>query len=169
MFVNEFILRNEPELLLNTGFLLLGKGRKLFLKDEEKLFFSSQNIKADNLLFFSKAKINNETYTTMIYKKIKTNSYTVIVKENGAEELLGSIKFFFCQNEKSFFLLKKLEIDEQNYFINSATSSIVEHILPVRETNNFSLVQIENITCIKHVIRVGNFVCVRPNYYNVVV
>lgn len=162
------VLKSAPEVLLKNHFMALGKTIRPTINKEENQCFLLENIMFENIKIFSRAEINKVLYTSMSYKIIGTNDYTIMVNENDSYKKYGSVRFFFIYDENNYLILKQFQIDRKKMFINSVTGSIVEHILPLQEINSYSIIKIENISYIKHVVRVGNFICLPPNFYNVV-
>ncbi|XP_036140791.1 uncharacterized protein LOC118644940 [Monomorium pharaonis] len=145
-------------------YALLGKSKEVKdIDDIEIRLIESKNLQLKNLCFYARAKINNEMYTSQIYKATKTNSYTVQVIINDNQTLYGSIRFFFEIENNLYFILQYFTVEHTKMFVHFETNTIVKHIVPVKEENQFILLKVNDLIRICHVIRVGSYICKRPN------
>lgn len=162
----KYICKYKSTNRVNAKFKVLGKSLNYIFNHDEILLLSSRQIDFSRGKVFSRAEINNELYTSMLYKETKKNNYTVMVKTN-VLECFGCIQFFILtENNKLNLVLKKFDIDEKRYFTHLETESVVEHIIPVQDNTRIFIFEVENIKNIKHVVRVGSFICLKPNVYN---
>jgi len=130
----------------------------------EIMLIKSLGLCFQNLNVHSRAKINNNIYTSQIYKNVKTNSYTVQIDTNNYSLIHGSIRFFFkLANDDLCLIVQSFIVDHAKVFIHRETNTKVKHIIPIKETNLYTLIKLKDINCISHVIRVGNYICKRPN------
>ncbi|XP_034944902.1 uncharacterized protein [Chelonus insularis] len=123
------------------------------------------NFNIDNTHFFARAIINNRAYSSTTYKKTQTNSYTVKINLND-KMVYGEIVVFTKIEEKLGYIVRTFDVDYTKRFCHRESNTIVQHILPIIETNNFIKIDAENVECIVHVIRVLDFICERPNNLN---
>ena len=65
------------------------------------------------------------------------------------------------EESKKFAFVKCFKIDHIKMFVHTESQFVIRHIIPIVESENVILVPLENIVC--KVIRVGNYVCLRPN------
>lgn len=117
---------------------------------------------------YFRAKINREVFTSSIYLRQKRrNNYTVCFGREAGEKEYGEILSFVCsgnpveEESKKFAFVKCFKIDHLKMFVHTESKFVIRHIIPIVESENVILVPLENIVC--KVIRVGNYVCLRPN------
>lgn len=130
--------------------------------DAEIKLIESLGLRFEDLIFYSRAKINNLIYTSQIYKTIRTNSYTVQVNIND-NIVYGIIRYFLKIENNVCFILHCFSVEHTKIFIHQETNTKVKHILPIKEEDKFIFIKVRDIKFISHLIRVGNYICKRPN------
>ncbi|RLU24835.1 hypothetical protein DMN91_002925 [Ooceraea biroi] len=147
-----------------SNYALLGKSKEIKdANDIEIRLIESKGMRFKDLYFYARVKISNEIYTSQIYKVTRTNSHTVQVILNDNSILYGSIRFFFEVENDLYFILQYFTVEHTKMFINFETNTIVKHIIPIKEENQFILLKTKDLIAICHVIRVGSYICKRPN------
>lgn len=147
-----------------SNYSLLGKCKEVIdANDIEIKLIESKGLCFKDLHFYARTKINNEIYTSEIYKITRTNSYTVQVILNDNSITYGSIRFFFAVENDLYFIVKCFSIEHIKMFVHLETNTVVKHILPIKEQNRFILLKAKDLIAICHVIRVGDYICKRPN------
>ncbi|KAK3910743.1 Putative formin-like protein 15b [Frankliniella fusca] len=83
------------------------------------------------------------------------------MSSSGSKEY-GQIKYF-CQahDNKQVALVKKYAIDHCNSFFHEDSGVVINHIIPVLATEVTEVINLDAI--LFKVIRVENYVCLRPN------
>lgn len=148
-------------------YLVVGKPKKgTNVCAEEVHLIESIGLKFDGLSRYACVQIKNKKFTSEMYKKIKTNSYTVHIVTKNNDTFYGSIRFFFVYNNNLFLVLRHFNIEHVRIFVHSESSIVVNHIVPIKETNNFLLFKLKDLQLLSHLIRVGDFVCKRPYAMN---
>lgn len=143
---------------------VIGKNVDIFLLDAEKELLALSGL--NNLTFFARAKIRGEIFTSQAYKKTKTNSHTIKIYENNdSSGKYATIRCFFkTDNNLCFIILQNFEIDETNMIRHADTGICISNIIPVKERNSFSVINLRVIHKVYQVVRVQNYICDRPNY-----
>lgn len=115
--------------------------------------------------FYSRIKINQDIFTSKFYKVTKTNNFTVdiILEDNTC--FYGEIEIFLVASNQIYTIVKCFEINQQNTFTHEETGAIIKHIIPILDTNNNKLINLKEIKYISHLIRVGKYVCKKPNLF----
>lgn len=107
---------------------------------------------------YSRVKINMVVYTSEIYKIIKTNSYTVLIKIDDSI-IYGTIKFFAEIKRDLWIIIRRLTIEHTQIFHHEKIRSKIEHIVPVRDSDDLISTNSKSISLINQLIRVDNYVC----------
>lgn len=141
---------------------VIGSIVNISLNYVEKELLTSIGINIDKVYIFSRARINGEVYTSLSYKtQTKNNSYTVQIIAEDNSVIYGIIKFFLKIDQKLYFLLQSFSVVHTKIFFHKETETKIKYILPKKD--KFLFVDVENVNCICHVIRVGDYICKRPN------
>lgn len=141
-------------------------GRKAInikFSDIERDLLLSNGIELENVEISMRAKINREIYTSEIYKAIETNSYTVEIRYNHNSIVYGSIRCFVKNADDFYLLFRSFTVEHSKWFYHLKTKTKIDHIIPVKMTQNLKLINFKNIKAISQIIRVGNYICQRPN------
>lgn len=137
-------------------------GKAVWYKDNTDLLLSS-DLDPKSIHFYRRVKINNVTFTSLFYKSTKTNNYTVEFVFKDDSVLYGIIDIFFVYSGNLYFIVKCLDVDEINILQHNKSKATLQHIIPVVDTNNIKLFHIEQIKHLSHLLRVGKYVCKKPN------
>ncbi|KAK3908005.1 Nonribosomal peptide synthetase lcsA [Frankliniella fusca] len=133
---------------------------------EDMEILSSSGVDKEPLTAFYRAQIKHETFTCSLYsKQKKRNNYTVCFMSSQSEtKAYGTIKYF-CKSadNKQVALVQRMDVDHLNSFCHEESGFVIKHIIPVVTTNRMEVVDINAI--LFKVIRVANYVCLRPNKY----
>lgn len=151
---------SKPQLIGKSTIMTTGH-------DNESELLASYNIGRESLRVHVRAKIRYEEYTSKIYKTTKTNSYTVQVNLNDNSIVCGSIRFFFkIEADLVCFLLESFTVEHTKMFYNLESQAKIDHVIPIKKSNKLFLIKWNEIKSMFHLIRVGNYVCRRPNRFN---
>lgn len=133
--------------------------------DQEKLLLSSHNIKTSVQLYF-RAKTRGQIFTTSIYtRQKKRNNYTVCYQLD-EQKVYGEIKLFFeSPGNVKMAMLESFKVNHLRGFQQSDLGFVIKHIIPIEKTDVVHLIEISKI--LFKVIRVDNFICLRPNKFEV--
>lgn len=145
---------------------LTGTVINITLDAAELELLSSHDIKRDDLFIYGPAYINNVLYTSTFHKVTKTNSYTVCIHLGSDFVMYGGIRLFFRIEQKLYLILNLLSIEHGRIFCNAELNAKISHILPVKNLGKLKLITIDSVKYITHCIRVGNYLCKRPNSFN---
>lgn len=135
--------------------------------DAEKKLLSAHNTKNCSVQVYFRAVVSkSNTLTSSIYsRQKKRNNYTICFKDSAGEKAYGEVQCF-CQFEnKKVAIVRHFRVDHQRVFRHNATNVVITHIIPITLTDKVDFINLENINC--KVIRVGDFVCLRPNKFEV--
>lgn len=145
---------------------LLGKNVTVDLNDVERQLLLSKGLYSmDDVKVYTRAKINKEIYTSNSYKITKTNSYTVQIKMHNNSYIYGEIRFFFEIQNKLCFIIQCFSVKCTKMFYENKTKAKVKHIIPVQKNSEFLLIKLESIKSIIQVLKVGEYICKRPNLF----
>lgn len=118
------------------------------------------------IFVFYRARVHRDIFTSVVYVRQKRrNNYTVCYKNSEDQKCYGEIQCFCECNDKKIALLSRFGIDHQRVFRHIATGTVISHIIPIKQTETIDLIALQSI--LFKVIRVGDFVCLRPNRYEV--
>ncbi|XP_026289499.1 uncharacterized protein LOC113214374 [Frankliniella occidentalis] len=113
---------------------------------------------------FYRAIRRHEKFTCSLYsRQKKRNNYTVcFLTGPNNDKNYGAIKYF-CQSadNKQVAIVERFEVDHLNTFCHDDSGVVIEHIIPVLPTNVTQVIDLSAI--LFKVIRVANYVCLRPN------
>ena len=133
---------------------------------EQQALISNLNVNGPFTAYY-RVKIGSQKYTTLTYKRqVKRNNFTVCYTDSGSNKY-GEIVCLFEDDASTVKMafIRCFLIDHLRTFFHSETRFVVKHLIPVTESEELVLVPISNIQ--HKVIRAGNFVCLRPNKYEV--
>lgn len=149
---------------LVKNYQTLGKEiNNITLSDLENQLLDSRDIIKKNVHIYARVNINKENYTSDIYKEIKANSHNVQIITVNNFNIYGIIKLFFEYEDDLYFILQKYVIDHTRIFMHNATNIKVKHIKPVILTEESLLFKLKDLQYISQLIKVGDFLCKRPN------
>lgn len=155
--------QNNKEAQELKNYMLLGSAIDGGAHENDLLILESGGFVYDNLIIYARAKIFKEIYTSLVYKTIKTNSYTVEIKKVNNSCVYGMIKFFFESENELYFIIEKLKVEHSKMMSHINIRVAVKHILPVRECGKCLLIKLKDVTSIFQLVKVGNYVCKRPD------
>lgn len=116
---------------------------------------------------FHRCVIGREKFTSSMYtRQKKRNNYTVcFLNAKGVKEF-GEVSYY-CEDTASVkvAVAKVFAVDHSKVFCHDSTSTVVEHIIPIKETNKLVVVPVDRL--LFKTIRVEQFVCLRPNSHEV--
>jgi hypothetical protein len=114
---------------------------------------------------FYRAEKAGQFYTCNKYKRQqKRNNYTICYEHSECYEY-GEIEFFIeCSDGKKFAFINCFEVDHHRMLLHDS-GFVVEHLIPIKQSKNIKLICLDQI--LFKVIRVGDFVCLRPNKHEV--
>lgn len=145
---------------------VIGKCSTVNLRPMEQNLLISEGLEIDSITVYARSKINDIDYTSQIYKSIKTNNYTVQVDYFDDATTYGTIRFFYMDHLQLCFVLNVFAIEHCRIFSHDSLRESVDHILPVQETDNYVVIKMDSVKSISQLIRVGDFICKRPNLLN---
>ncbi|XP_057323628.1 uncharacterized protein LOC130666535 [Microplitis mediator] len=161
--INEWTANNNVTTNNSRNYGVLGKMiQDVKIKDLEHDILLSNHIELKSMSVYARVKINNEIYTSEIYKTTKTNSHTVQIDLNGSL-IYGSIKYFFLFQDNLYIIINQFTVDHTKIFYHIKTKSIIEHIIPIKESDRRMLINYSNVKILTQLIRVENYVCKKPN------
>ncbi|XP_074098854.1 uncharacterized protein LOC141527332 [Cotesia typhae] len=114
--------------------------------------------------FYTRAKINCDIYTSNFYKETKINNSNVKIKMNNCI-LYGLIRYFFEIQNEFYIILQTLKVEHEKIFFHFKTKAKVKHIIPVKQINDYQLIKLSDLESISQVIKVGDYICKRPNLW----
>ncbi|KAE8739088.1 hypothetical protein FOCC_FOCC015411 [Frankliniella occidentalis] len=116
---------------------------------------------------FYRAVFGKTVYTSYIYTRQKRrNNFTVCFLNTSGGKDFGMVKCYLEDSENlKVAIVKKLDVEHRRVFCHDTTNTLISHVIPTIETQEFVAVPIRNIMF--KVIRAGEFVCCRPNSYEV--
>ena len=134
-----------------------------FTEDQLKILAAS-NLCRPSVVYY-RAFIGREIFTSKVYlRQVKRNNFTVCFNQSSGVKAYGEVLVYFESasniNEK-IALVKCFKIDHIRMFHHLEAQFVVQHIIPIKKSDVLQLVPLQNIVC--KVIRVGKFVCLRPN------
>lgn len=146
-----------------TKFEFRSKFSSSILDRKDKMLLSEANLDLP-VKVFGRAEIEKDVYTSLIYgRQKKRNNFSIcFIRKSGGDKEYGEIKCF-CESSTGVqtALVRPFQIEHLKMFTHNASMVVVTHIIPIKVTNELVLIPIENISF--KVIRVGDFVCLRPN------
>lgn len=92
----------------------------------------------------------------------KTNSHTVQINLNESI-MYGSIKFFIQVQEDLYIIIRHFTVEHTKIFYHTTTKKNIEHVVPIKNSDNLLLIKYDNIKLIMQLVRVGNYLCKTPN------
>lgn len=112
-------------------------------------------------------KVGHQVYTCSIYKRQKKrNNYTVCYfNETTQQEEYGEIKYFCEASDSRVALVEQFNVDHLRCFTHTDSAMVVKHIVPISKSNKIHIIQMSAIRF--KVIRVCDYLCLRPNRYEV--
>ncbi|KAK3920652.1 Ankyrin repeat domain-containing protein 17 [Frankliniella fusca] len=143
-----------------------GKVKKYVFTDREKLLLSSHNVKTSVQLYF-RALTKGQTFATSIYQRQKKrNNFTVCYVNSYDERVFGEIKLFLeSPGNVKMALIESFKVNHLRSFHHTDSGMVIKHIIPIEKTDDIHLVEISKL--LFKVIRINDFVCLRPNKYEV--
>ncbi|KAK3919934.1 Pyrimidine monooxygenase RutA [Frankliniella fusca] len=75
----------------------------------------------------------------------------------------GEIKYFCSSDDRHLAIVERLDLDHCNTFLHEDSGVVIKHIIPIKLSTVTEIIQLDQILC--KVIRVKNFICLRPNTY----
>lgn len=143
---------------------LLGKNVIVDFNDVERQLLSFEGIESINdVKVYTRAKINKEIYTSNSYKITKTNSCTIQINMYNNSCIYGEIRFFFEIQNELCFIIQCFSVECTKMFYHRKTKAKVKHIIPVKKNDEFLLIKLGSIKSIIQVLKVGEYICKRPN------
>lgn len=161
------ILKNKVEMTVahRKETYVIGKGidSQLININERELLTSKGFIDNINSGFiYARAKILGANYTSEFYKITKTNSYTVQIDFSNNITKYGAIRFFF-ESDELYFVIRSYNVDHSNLLCHEQSKEIVNHIIPITESNNFLLIKLSEVKAIFQLMGVGKYICRNQN------
>lgn len=145
---------------------LRNTARKFKVHSHQKALFSASGLQKP-ISLYKRAVLNNEVFTSRIYsRQEKRNNYTVCFSNQEGLKGYGEI-VLFCEGScgKKNALVHKFEIEHLRTFRHIESGIVLKHIVPVRLSKTEIVISLDQIN--HKVIRVGTYVCLRPNSYEV--
>lgn len=143
---------------------LLGKKiNNANINDFERLLLTSEGLDPLEIDIYARVNFNQDCYTSNMYKITKTNSHNVVINTSNSIDIYGIIRFFFEKENELYFIIQSLKVAHDEMFFHAKTKAIVTHIIPVRKSDEYFLMKLKNIKTISQVLKVGDYVCKRPN------
>lgn len=137
-----------------------------------KLHDREREILASNVLLdirqckiYLRGIIHREEYTSLAYKDTTNNSFTVFIKKKDNSFFYGMIRFFFFVEEDLCFIVQNLLVQHTKFILQYETQIKINHIIPINEVNEFTLINVKEVKEMCHVIRVLNYIVKRPNLF----
>lgn len=79
--------------------------------------------------------------------------------------IYGEIRFFFEIQNELCFIIQCFSVEYTKMFYHQKTKAKVKHIIPVKKNGEFLLIKLESIKSIIQVLKVGEYICKRPNLF----
>lgn len=133
----------------------------------EKALLLEKNFDQSTRKIYYRAVMNRQCYTSSIYtRQKKRNNFTICYTNSLGQRCYGEVKLFcVCSNSKKMALITCFNVEHQRVFRHIETDSVITHIVPISHTDRIDMINVENIVC--KVIRVEDYVCFRPNKFEV--
>ncbi|KAK3926332.1 Lysine-rich arabinogalactan protein 18 [Frankliniella fusca] len=132
-------------------------------KSDLKLLHS-RGVVQEPLRAFYRAIIRHKKFTSSLYtRQKKRNNFTVcFLSSSSNQKAYGAMKYF-CQSadNQKVALVERFDVDHLRTFCHEDSGIIIQHIIPIVPTKVIEAIDISAI--LFKVIRVGNYVCLRPN------
>ncbi|KAK3929686.1 LOW QUALITY PROTEIN: Halomucin [Frankliniella fusca] len=138
-----------------------------FTNAEEALFTLEFGESACKIKVFYRAKVGNEVYTSIIYKRQKKrNNYTICYfNRTSQKEKYGEIKYICEARTSSVALVYQFDLDHLRCFTHTDSGLVMKHVIPTIPTDKIHIIHLNEI---RHkVIRICDYLCLRPNKYEV--
>ncbi|KAE8741282.1 hypothetical protein FOCC_FOCC013204 [Frankliniella occidentalis] len=142
--------KHQAKELVNNINLAFGVG---ILEGRVKKHIISSNTEAIEL----KNRVSNCSFT-----KDESALLTATFQEAKRMEY-GMIKYFCEVSDSRVALVQKFDVEHLRSFTLHGTGLVVNHIIPIVISNQINIIQLTDIRC--KVIRVGDYLCLRPNTY----
>ncbi len=138
----------------------LGTEVQVDLSDDEMSMFQGKQFH-----IFSRARVGCETFTSEIHKNLKSANFYVMWKSHADtnENTIGVVKFFAVISGKLHACLKHFKIDHLSAIFHDEAMTKVEHLIPVIETTQISLVRLGELSQFEKLGKCCNFMYRRPN------
>lgn len=145
------------------NYSLLGNPINYEAHENDRFLIISEGFIDENLNIYARANIFGEVYTSTSYKTIKTNSYTIEIRNFDNSCVYGMIKIFFEKENELYFIIERFKVENNRIMIHSKMQVTVKHILPIIESGESLLIKLRDVKSIFQLVRVGNYVCKRPD------
>ena len=137
------------------------------LSDSDLLFI--REVSCDPFKIFLRVKVGKNVYSSRTYDdNVKRCNSFVSVKYNGevkVAEIVGFVQY--SSREKIWCLVDEYGIDHTRFFVHAETRFQINHVIPIFEApQRRFFVPVDNLQ--DKLIKVNNYVCVRPNTVEVV-
>lgn len=111
---------------------------------------------------YGRASHGRRIFTSKIYLAEKaTDNRTVCYKWEGLQ-MYGVIQCFVDCNG-FYALVQQLSVDEERYFKIDELDLVVNHLIPVKSTDTYVIIELSDISF--KVLRVDDYVCVESNHF----
>ncbi|KAK3921082.1 Baculoviral IAP repeat-containing protein 1a [Frankliniella fusca] len=115
---------------------------------------------------YSRAKIGYNTYSSKQYKVLKSSNFFITWKEQECAHY-GSIQYFVKSTNETFVCVQEFRVDQLRTIYNHETLRCITHLVPVLETDNTILKNIDDISAsVVKVGKIADYVFKRPNLYH---
>lgn len=131
---------------------------------EREMLISKGLLDISHCKIYLRSIIRGEEYTSLSYKDTTTNSFTVFIKKQDNSSFYGMIRFFFLV-EDLCFTVQNLSVQHSKFISQNETQITINHIIPIKEVNEFTFINVREVKEMYHVIRVLNYVVKRPNLF----
>lgn len=153
-------LNNVPDIVL------LNKPRDFSFNASDLALLASSNCKPDDVEVYSKVSINGKKFASVIYaRETRRNNFTVAVETGGSQQQYGEIKLFLKPKDRPLMaILNLFKINHLKMFVHKETKARVPHIIPVEASDTNVLISIDKMF---KVIKVGRYICLSPNKFEI--
>jgi hypothetical protein len=131
---------------------------------EDLQLLHSCGVVQEPLKAFYRAIIKRDKFTCSLYRRQKKrNNFTICFHSSlSNQKAYGAIKYF-CESadSKQVALVERFDVHHLNTFCHEDTGIIMQHIIPIVPTKEIEVIDLSAIVC--KVIRVSNYICLRPN------
>lgn len=142
------------------------KVRHYRFTDQEELLLSSNKINKTSVQLFFRAKTRNQCFTCSIYtRQKKRNNFTVCYLNSSNEKVYGQIKLFLKYDNVNMALVEPFTVNHCRSFQHTDSGLVIKHLIPIEKTTDIHLVEIGRL--LFKVLRVEDFICIRPNRFEV--
>lgn len=133
---------------------------------EREILISKGFLDMQSCKIYLRGIVNDVEYTSLFYKETAYNSFTVFLKKQDNLSFYGIIRFFVLHDGDLCFVIQHLLVQHTKFILQHETQTKLSHIIPIREVNEFTFINVREVKEMYHMIRVKNFIIKRPNLFN---